>query len=153
MRNRISASAILLSLTGVVQAAGTLHVEGAWIRAMPSGAPMQAGYAVLHNVGDEALSVVSASSVDYANVSLHQTVEENGMTRMRPIEHLDIAGGQGVVLEPGGRHLMLMMPHRELPAGANATITFALQDGSTVTATFVVADAMPEVAPPAAPPR
>src|SRR6185436_16197132 len=49
-------------LAGQVAAAGRLKVERAWIRAAPPGATTLAGYAVLHNGGDEPVIVHGASS-------------------------------------------------------------------------------------------
>jgi copper(I)-binding protein len=103
---------------------------------------MRAGYATLRNAGDAPLQVLRIRSDAFGDVSLHATVIENGVARMREIDDLRIAPGEQVVLEPGGKHLMLMQPRRELAAGASATLIFDLDDGATTaTAEFVVRDA------------
>lgn len=40
-------------------------------------------------------------------ITLHRGVERNGLTIMEPADHIDVPGGTGTALEPGGGHLML----------------------------------------------
>ncbi|HSX62875.1 MAG TPA: copper chaperone PCu(A)C [Tahibacter sp.] len=130
------------AFAGAVHADGRLAIEDAWIRAAPPGAAMLAGYATLRNAGDAPLVVRGARSDAFGSVSMHATRIEDGVARMREIEAITLAPGERVVLEPGGRHLMLMRPARELARGAAAAIVFEVGDGaSTTTADFIVRDA------------
>jgi len=130
----------LASVVGTAQAAGNLVVEDAWIRTAPPAAAMRAGYAILRNAGDAPLVVRGALSEDFGDVSIHATTIENGMARMRELARIPLAAGESVTLEPGGKHLMLMRPVRELEAGAKAVIRFEIEDGSTAEAEFFVRD-------------
>ncbi|WP_257385818.1 copper chaperone PCu(A)C [Tahibacter caeni] len=142
VRIRWAAAAVLALGSGAVEAAGRLAVDDAWIRTAPPAASMRAGYATLRNVGDAPLQIRRIRSDAFGDVSLHATVVEDGVARMREIEALRLAPGEEAVLEPGGKHLMLMQPQRELAAGATATVIFDLDDGATTaTADFVVRDA------------
>jgi copper(I)-binding protein len=49
---------------------------------------------------------------------MHETVIEDGIARMREIPVLEIAAGETVVFERGGKHLMLMQP-----VGTPGTVT------------------------------
>ncbi|HEY2396752.1 MAG TPA: copper chaperone PCu(A)C [Rudaea sp.] len=124
-------------------ATGRLEIDQAWIRSAPPGAMMLAGYAVLRNSGDAPLTVVGAQGVDFGSVSLHQSVEENGVEQMRPLGPFSIAPGTSVVLAPGGKHLMLMRPHRALTTGDSAEIRITMQSGDSAVALFQVRDASP----------
>jgi copper(I)-binding protein len=124
-------------------AAGQLVVEQAWIRAAPPGTGMLAGYAVLHNRGDEALSINAVSSAAFASASLHETREEGGVSKMRALPSLLIAPGASVKLAPGGKHLMLMQPKGDVAAGKSVNIDFALGDKARVSAEFTVRDDAP----------
>lgn len=126
---------------GTAHAAGQLVVEDAWIRSAPPAAAMRAGYAILRNTGDAPLIIRGAASEAFGDVSLHATTIENGMARMRELGRIPLAAGESVTLEPGGKHLMLMRPVREVDTGARATIRFEIEDGSSVEAEFVVRDA------------
>lgn len=137
------ALACLASFATNADAAGKLEIFDAWIREAPPGAAMLAGYARLRNDGDAPVTVRSAHSDAFGNVSLHETIDADGVERMRPIAQLTIAPGASVVLAPGGKHLMLMHPTRPLGAGASATIHFDTGADGGADATFVVRDAPP----------
>lgn len=115
-------------------AAGKLAIERAWIRTAPPGAMMLAGYAVLRNVGDEPITVTGASSADFGDVSLHESVTENGLERMRPLHDIALAPGVSVAFMPGGKHFMLMRPRRALQPGDTVKIHISTSgpDGADV---------------------
>ncbi|GAP67411.1 copper metallochaperone, bacterial Cox17-like protein [Mizugakiibacter sediminis] len=132
--------AVALSLMAgtEVHAAGRLTVEDAWIRAAPPGAMMLAGYMVLGNAGDAPVVLAAADSDAFGEVSMHRTVEEHGVARMRPLERVSVAPGQRVVFAPGGMHLMLMQPKRALHAGDRVTIRLMQTDGAATPVEFAV---------------
>jgi copper(I)-binding protein len=136
---------LLLSCAGVCNAlaAGRLVVEKAWIRTAPPGAMMLAGYATLRNTGDAPLAIAGAESSDFGEVSLHLSHERDGLVRMEPIKRLEIQPGSYRVLEPGGYHLMLMQPKRQLNANEVARIHISTESGDGVDAEFAVRDAAP----------
>jgi periplasmic copper chaperone A len=135
---------LLGAITAHATAAGHLVIENAWIRAAPPGSMMLAGYATLHNDGDAPLVVTGADSADFADVSLHQTIDDNGVEKMRPLPQLEIVAGARVELAPGGRHLMLMQPQHELKEGDAATIRLKTAAGNGASAKFVVRSAAPD---------
>jgi copper(I)-binding protein len=124
-------------------AAEHLVVENAWIRAAPPGATMLAGYAMLKNAGDAPIVVSGASSADFGDVSLHQSVNENGIERMRPLGDVAIAAGASVAFAPGGKHFMLMDAKRGLKAGDSVKIHIATNSGPGADADFTVRDSAP----------
>ena len=136
----------LLLTTGIAGqaiAAGKLMVERAWIRTPPPGAMMLAGYAILRNEGDAPLTVTGADSPDFGDVSLHQSVEENGIDRMRPLGRIAIAPGASVEFAPRGRHFMLMRPADALHAGDRVKIYISTETGEGATTEFSVRDVAP----------
>jgi copper(I)-binding protein len=124
-------------------AAGRLEASAAWIRTAPPGSMMLAGYVNLRNSGDAALTVVGAESTAFRSVSMHQSVEENGVERMRPLAKFAIAPGESVTFAPGGRHLMLMQPVRQLKSGDAVRIHIATESGEGASADFTVGDSAP----------
>ena len=136
-------AALALAVALPAAAAGRLQIDAAWIRTAPPGAMMLAGYARLRNVGDAALVISGADSADFGSVSLHQTISENGVERMRALGDIEIAPGASVDFVPGAKHFMLMRPQRELNAGARVRIHISTKSGADVTADFVVRDDAP----------
>lgn len=133
---RIVATALVLAC-GPAAACPGLEVESAWIRATPPGAMMTAAYAKLRNAGTRLLSIDGAFGADFAGAELHHSVVENGISRMRHGEPLQLEPGASGALEPGGWHLMLMRPTRPLQAGDR--VPLALKCGrEAVEVTFTV---------------
>lgn len=128
-----TALVMLLSAGGMVQAetgpTGGVIVEKAWSRATVPGARAAAIYMLLTNRGTEAVTVVSLSTDVARMTEAHQTINEDGMMRMRPAENLLIAAGDSLVFEPGGLHVMLMGLQRQLSAGDTYTLQITLSDG------------------------
>ncbi|HMM57885.1 MAG TPA: copper chaperone PCu(A)C [Rudaea sp.] len=124
-------------------AASHLVVEQAWIRAAPPGVTMLAGYATLKNAGDAPVVINGASSVDFGDVSLHESFSENGVERMRPLGDLTIAPNASVVFAPGGKHFMLMDGKRELRVGDAVKIHIVTKSGPGADAEFRVRDTAP----------
>lgn len=137
------AAALLASGGTPAHAAARLEIEQAWIRTAPPGAMMLAGYAVLRNSGDAAVSVVGADSADFGSVSLHESIEENGVEHMRPLGRFPIAPGASVTFAPGAKHFMLMQPKRALKAGDTVRIRVGIEAGEATVADFVVRDSAP----------
>ncbi len=80
------------------------------ITAPRPGSGMSAGYLEIRNNSNEPLAITRVDSPQFGMVELHESIVEDGIARMRPLESLDIAPGQAAVLERGGKHLMLMAP-------------------------------------------
>ena len=140
---RTAAAWLLLAVALPVQAAGRLEVSGGWIRTPPPTAMMLAAYATVRNAGDGPVIFSGATSVDFGDVSLHETVEENGLERMRALGRIVLGPGETLTLAPGGRHLMLMKPMRALHAGDSVDIRFVTETSGSITAKFVVRDEAP----------
>jgi periplasmic copper chaperone A len=121
-----------------ISSAATLdiRVEDAWIRWLPANLPA-AGYVTLVNTGDRAEVFLGASSVDFRDVSLHQSRNNAGTMEMRPVDRIAIAPRSSMRLQEAGYHLMLMQPNRTLKPGDQVTMVLRFQ-GGTVTAQFEV---------------
>jgi len=143
MRRLITLMVLALASIEAASAAGRLEVTGAWIRTAPPGAMMLAGYATLRNTGDAPLTVIGADSEAFGDVSLHESIEIDGVARMDALGSIEIAAGASVVLAPGGKHLMLMRPKGEPKSGESIKIHIAAKPGEGNTANFVVRDTAP----------
>ena len=83
------------------------------VTAPGAGMPMAAGYLRIGNRSGSDIRITRVSSAEYGSVEMHETVIEDGVARMRAIPALEIADGETVVFERGGKHLMLMQPDGE----------------------------------------
>lgn len=130
--------AVLLPAAAGAHAEGKLGVFDAWIRQAPPGTNMMAGYVTLKNTGDARISVLTVQSDAFREASIHETVVDRGVSKMRELPRLDIDPGATVELRPGGRHLMLMHPREKIAVGEKIAMTFLLADGRRVQANFDV---------------
>lgn len=116
----------------------TPRVRDGWIRLLPGGAPVQAGFGRIENPCASAVTIVSASSPAYGGVELHRSSSGQGISRMRAVPLLRIPGGAAAVFEPGGLHLMLMRPKPGLDRARKVTIEFTLRDGRRLRGDFEI---------------
>ncbi|MBB5321450.1 copper chaperone PCu(A)C [Marinobacter oulmenensis] len=101
-----------------------LMIDHPWSRPTPPGTPMGVGYMAITNNADSKATLVGASSPRAGHVSLHQTIMDDGVMRMQPLDNgLEIAPGQTVKLEPNGYHLMLEKLASPLKAGERVPVT------------------------------
>ena len=106
-----------------------LGFDEAWIRPLPPGMKMTAGFGQLRNSGPVAIELTSFASPEFGDVSLHRTEIVDGMSRMREVTSLVISPGETVELAPGGYHLMLMLPAAPLVAGQTVAVDMTGSDG------------------------
>ncbi|WP_125076590.1 copper chaperone PCu(A)C [Pseudoxanthomonas sp. SGT-18] len=132
--------------------AACVVMEDGWIRLSPVPQPrMLAGFGRIANHCGEAVAVVGASSQAFAEVTVHETVVVDGVSRMRELERLALPAHGEAVLQPGGLHLMLMQPVRALAEGERVPLLLELADGAQVQVELEVARNAPEGAANEAP--
>ncbi|MBK5224068.1 MAG: copper chaperone PCu(A)C [Acidimicrobiia bacterium] len=75
---------------------------------VPSGANT-ALYMTIVNDGDGADALTEVRSQVADEAQLHRTTEgDDGLTRMEPVDELEVEAGGSAVFEPGGLHVMLL---------------------------------------------
>ncbi|MBK8124626.1 MAG: copper chaperone PCu(A)C [Dokdonella sp.] len=138
IHTRVLVTLVAMMLALPAWAAAQLSMVNAWIPQAPPGAGAMAGYLTISNGGDAAVDILAAQSDRFRMVSIHETVIENGVARMRELTRLELAPGKTVQFKPGGLHLMLMQPRSEVMPGEHIEITFLLSDGQRLPAIFEV---------------
>ena len=108
MRISILLLAMLLSACGVPEA--PLVISELEITKPMPGMKMSAGFLVITNQTNETARITRVSSPQFEAVEIHETTISDGISRMRELEALEVPGQSSVVLERGGKHLMLMRP-------------------------------------------
>lgn len=118
---------------------GGIVVEHPWARAS-AGKMARSGavYMVLGNEGAEADKLVAVATTAAKHASLHATVMENDVMKMRPVGALEIAPGAPTVLQPGGLHIMLMGLKKPLEEGATFPLALTFEKAGTIEVEVVV---------------
>lgn len=117
---------------------GDLAVSDAWARATAPGAPVGAAYFKVTNNGTAEDTLMALSSTAVGAAELHETTMENGVARMRPVGPQVLSGGQSLVAEPGGLHVMLTDLKAPLVAGQTLPLTLAFKFAGPLTVQLAV---------------
>ena len=133
----VCACLFLAACDAASERAGPVFDE-AWIRPLPPGMKMTAGFGTISNPGKKPIIFNKFESSSFGEVSLHRTMMVDGVSKMREVDELPVAPGESAVLEPGGYHLMLMMPKERYTEGQQLDMTLKLDNGENQTITFPV---------------
>ena len=112
--------------------ANDIQVQDGYIRAVPPSAPVTAAFMQIHNQGDQARSLVSASSAAADAVELHTHTHVDGVMQMRQVEKIDLAPKSTTHLQPGGLHIMLIGLKAPLNMDDKVLVNLKLDDGSLI---------------------
>jgi copper(I)-binding protein len=140
MMQHILLAAALLSATPAEAQTQPIEVQNAWARATAAGAKAGGVFLTITDKGGPD-RLVGASTPVAAVAEVHETVNDNGVMRMRPIPALPLQPGQPVVLQPGGYHIMLMGMKQQLKDGETFPVTLNFEKAGSITATVHVAKA------------
>jgi copper(I)-binding protein len=113
-------------------------VSAPWARATAGPARTGAAYLTLENHGTAMDRLLSASTTVAKHSSIHTTLMEQGVMRMRPVKAVEIHPGEPVVLRPGGMHVMLMGLSAPLRQGEHFRLTLTFEKSGSVEVPVVV---------------
>jgi len=122
---------ITLLIISIPSFAQPLQVSDAWIKNLPPAIPMRAGYMQLMNHDANTTTIVSISSDAFKKIEIHQTMNIDGVMSMHSIKSLILEANEMASLKPGGMHLMLMKPTRELKIGDEIKIELQFDNDSS----------------------
>ena len=120
---------------GFAQEMDDIVVEQAWLRLSPVSGRPAAGYFTLINHGEDVI-LTGVSGDNPIRAMLHQSITENGKSRMEHLMQVMIPSGGDVIFAPGGKHVMVF----DLPAthvvGGQVDLTLQFANGKTKTVAF-----------------
>lgn len=121
-----------------------IEITDAWARpARENG--VTAVYFRASNGSEAADTLVALSSPVAGLAELHETYErEEGMMGMREAEDPVFPSMSTVVLQPGGKHIMLMQLNQPLSEGDEIDVTLEFAQAGEITLTVPVQSGQPE---------
>ncbi len=136
LSSRLLAGCVAVAFAGVplsqAIAADGVTVQQAWARASAGPANTSAAYVTLMG-GDQADGLVGASTPVAATAEVHETTNDNGVMKMRPVATVPIPPHQMVTLSPGGYHIMMMGLKQKLVAGESFALTLTFSHTAPIT--------------------
>ena len=122
-----------------------ITVQDAWIRPaiLPEGHPtpdsdhdheestgvISAMYLVIENGAAQPVQLIAIETDVARVVELHETQNQNGLFRMRPVESVEVPARGEVTFEPGGLHVMLIDIQEGLEPGDTVAVTLVFNTG------------------------
>lgn len=116
MKGAFLLAMLVLLAIGCTRDHAPLVVTDVSIKKPVPGMQMSAGYLTFTNDSAEPITITRITSPQFAAVEMHETIVQDGISRMAGLDELTIPARSQVVFEPGGKHLMLMRPTGALDA-------------------------------------
>ena len=116
-----------LATVSLAAGSGSLAVADAWARATIGAATVSAVYLTVTNRGDFPDRLVGADAERAGHTTIHRSVVEDGVMKMRRAGAVEIPVGERVRLEPGGLHLMLTGVSPRLESGERIAVTLRFE--------------------------
>ena len=123
---------LLMSVLYSSFAAAELSIEQAYVRGLPPGQVVTAGFMRLVNSGGQDVVIIGARTSSAERTEIHAHRQRDGMVRMEQVASITVPAHGVFVLMPGDHHLMLINLHRYLKEGDSVEIELSLADGSRV---------------------
>ena len=137
MRSVLFASAIVLMGLQAQAKTEALTLNEGKIFAPLKGSPATAGYGTFVNSTDKDIKLTINKAEPFKAVEMHETLEKDGKMAMEKVETLVVPAKGSLELKPGGNHIMLFDPKRDVKLEENIKVSFK-QDGKNKEYTFKV---------------
>ncbi len=121
------------SLSQATESNADLRINNGWVRLLPPVSKTTAAYFELHNLSDNKVKLLGASTPLAKTAEFHRSTEQNGMAMMDAVEAVIIPAKSKIDLSPGGLHLMLMNLTRPLSLAEEIPITLIFENHANLT--------------------
>lgn len=119
--------------------AGDLLIDQPWSRATVPGAKIGGAFLSVTNNGSVADRLVGVSVAFAGRAEIHESLEENGVAKMREVEGgVEIKPGETVDLAPGGKHVMFIGLTQPLTKGQSVKGELTFEKAGKVDVEFTV---------------
>jgi copper(I)-binding protein len=135
MRLSLAAALLIAPLAAFADEAG-IHIDHVWSRAAISGHEGVVYLTITDTGTQDTLTGITTPVATKAD--LHETINDHGVMKMRPVAALTVEPGKPVTLAPGGYHIMLTGLKQALKQGDSFPVTLSFAKAGQVTATATV---------------
>lgn len=141
---RLGASILLCCLAFAAPAsahsykAGALEIGHPWARETPASAKTGAAFFKVTNTGTEPDRLIAIETEAAEKVEIHESIDQQGVARMRPVGAVELPPGQQTALQPGGYHLMLIGLKEPLAEGMRLPAVLVFEKAGKLSVEFAV---------------
>jgi copper(I)-binding protein len=127
----------LLAGTAACSDPPPVRVDGGQLRLNPNPQAPSAAYFTIH-AGADPLVLRSVLTEQAVRLEMHESVTQDGVATMRRVESIAVPAREKVVLQPGGKHIMLWSINPQALAAGRMTFTFIFSNGDRIIADAIV---------------
>ncbi len=139
-RSLLLVPAALLALAATAFASDIMVMDANSPASLTPMAKTAAVYMVLMNHGMETDVLTSVATPAASHASAHQTIDDNGVMKMREIERLELKPHDTMTFAPGGHHIMLTGLTAPLKAGDRFPLRMTFEKAGEITVDVQVVD-------------
>ncbi len=122
---------LAMTLLAACQPPAQLLVEKAHVKLSPvEDSPSVLYFTIKGGPSDTVLRSISSPNI--LRLEMHETVEENGMSTMKPITAVAVPKRGEVEFEPGGKHVMVWGIDAGARKAGKATFLFSFSNGEKI---------------------
>lgn len=116
----------------------TIEIKDSWIRTPAPFAQALAGFMLLKNHSNRPIALVQVKAEGFEHIMLHQSMNKNGMHKMKHAENIVIPPQGELRFQHGGYHIMLMGIQKKIQSGDEIPLTLVFDNGLETLVSFVV---------------
>jgi copper(I)-binding protein len=109
-----------------------ITVAHPWARATPGGVTVGGAYLEIKAAAGKGDRLIGAKSPVAGSAEIHSHTMDGGVSRMRRVDGVVIAGGKSLVLAPGGYHIMLVDLKAPLKEGDLVKLTLVFEKAGEI---------------------
>jgi periplasmic copper chaperone A len=114
-----------------------ITLQHVWARPSAGAATTGAAYLTVTDNGRPD-RLVGVSTPVAAEAQVHETIDDNGIMKMRPVAGIPLEPGKPVTLKPGGYHVMMTGLKNPLKPGDSFPLTLTFEQAQPITVTVKV---------------
>ncbi|MDX1974551.1 MAG: copper chaperone PCu(A)C [Rickettsiales bacterium] len=142
MKKSLIALALLLTSTSLAHAAD-IEISNGWVKPSMPGKNLTAAFFDLKNNSGKT-KVLRSVQASEGVAEIHNTIEENGVMKMRHMDSVELPAGGSVSFKPRAKHIMLMELPQPLKEGDKVLLTLQFDGNESEKITLpVMAEAAP----------
>ncbi|OMH25609.1 copper chaperone PCu(A)C [Motiliproteus sp. MSK22-1] len=107
-----------------------IHIDNAYVRATPPGAPNTAAFMTIKNTENESVKLISATSDIARSTELHTALKQDGVMKMRKVDDMSIPANGELELKPGSYHVMFIGLNQPVKEDETVMLMLNFSDGS-----------------------
>ena len=112
-----------------------LEIKNVWARPVFMAGRTGAAYFMLKNAGTEDDKLLAVKTPLSERAELHEHIHDQGVMKMRQVDHIGVSAGKTVMFAPGGYHVMIFDVKEKLSEGDSFQMTLTFEKAGDVVVT------------------